>query len=95
MAVPPRTIASGSVTPGRSRWTISHTSVQPSSLSTVISVCGQRKSVPAEDERHEGDERTDGQDTRELRLVHERLEGVGQAVDGLEDRAFRGAHGAA
>ena len=64
-------------------------------LVALIALALRRQAVPAEGERDQGHEGADRQDPEELRLMHHRLEAVGQPVDGLEDRAFRGAHGAA
>jgi hypothetical protein len=56
---------------------------------------GRRQAVPTQGEGDQGDERTDRQHAEELRLVHHRFQALRQPVDRLEDRAFRGAHGAA
>ena len=91
---PPRTIASGSVTPGRSRWTTSHTSVRATSLHTVTSEGCDREPVAAKDERDQRHERDRSPARPRNCAMHDRFERLGQAVDRLEDRALQVAHGA-
>ena len=81
----PRTLMSGPIdVPGRSRVTVALTARSTTSLATVDEQRGERQLVAAQDERDDGDDRTDHERAQLLERPQHRVEDLRQVVDGAE-----------
>ena len=86
VAVPPRTMAFGSVTPGRCRSTTCQTMRSAASLKSVTRSAASASRYRRRTSATSATTGPTDEHPEELRQVHRRLEALGQAVDRLEDR---------